>query len=67
MAFLRVFAITAGMLCLFGGSACLWTVGLVKPTDYLQDHDRLNWMTAYVVGYFIVTLATVAGVIAAAA
>lgn len=67
MVFLRVFALTVGLLCLFGSGLCLWMLGLLKPMDWLQEHDHLNWMTVYIAGYFIVTTATAAGVIAAVA
>jgi hypothetical protein len=67
MTFLRVFGLTVGTFCLFGGAVCLWMIGLEKPADWLQDRNHLNWMTAYVAGYFILTVATVAGIIAAVA
>jgi hypothetical protein len=63
--FLHVFALTVGGFSLLGGGVLLWMLGLVKPADALMDRDHMNLATCYIAGYFILTAATVAGVIAA--
>lgn len=63
MAFLRVFGLTVGMLCLLGGVALLWVGGLMKPADILMERGHMNCATCYIAGYFIATVATVAGVV----
>jgi len=65
--FLRVFVLTVAAFCLFGGAIALWALGLVKPTDALCDRGRLNLAECYIAGYLILTVATLAGVIAAVA
>jgi len=64
LTFLHVFALTVGAFCLFGGGVLLWMLGLMKPADALMDRNHMNPATCYIVGYFVLTVATVAGVVA---
>ena len=64
MVFLRTVALViAGFAILIGGGG-LWMLGLVKPADWLFDRERANLAVLWILGYFILTTATVAGVVA---
>lgn len=67
LTFLHVFALTIAAFCLLGGSIGLWMLGLMKGADALFNRDHMNLAACYIVGYFILTAATAAGVIAAVA
>lgn len=66
-AFLHVFTLTVGAFCLLGAGVALWAMGLVKPADALMERGHMNLLVCYIFGYVILTVATMAGIIVAAA
>lgn len=67
LTFLHVFALTVGAFCLFGAGFALWVIGLMKPADALMERGQMNLLICYIFGYIILTVATIAGIIAAVA
>lgn len=64
-AFLHAFLFVMGCALVGGGIVAAWFVGLFLPSDALMRRDRYAGATVFLFAYFLLTVASVAGIVAA--